>query len=127
VISPLLANIYLHYVFDLWERWRRHHGQGNIILVRYADDIVAGFEHQADAERFQAELRDRLAQFALTLHPDKTRLIQFGRRAAEERERVGSASRRPSTSSASPISAVGLGAAGFCSFGGPAVTPNGPR
>src|SRR5712672_2015720 len=90
VASPLLANIYLHYVFDLWaERWRRHHAQGNIILVRYADDIVAGFEHQADAERFQAELRDRLAQFALTLHPDKTRLIQFGRRAAEERERAG--------------------------------------
>jgi len=86
----VLANIYLHYVFDLWaERWRRHHAQGNIILVRYADDIVVGFEHQADAERFQAELRDRLAQFALTLHPDKTRLIQFGRRAAEERERAG--------------------------------------
>ena len=90
VASPLLANIYLHYVFDLWaERWRRHHARGNVILVRYADDIVAGFEHQADAERFQAELRDRLAQFALTLHPDKTRLIQFGRRAAEERERAG--------------------------------------
>src|SRR6267154_1945520 len=90
VASPLLANIYLPYVFDLWaERWRRHHAQGNIILVRYADDIVAGFEHQADAERFQAELRDRLAQFALTLHPDKTRLIQFGRRAAEERAGLG--------------------------------------
>src|SRR6476646_3046168 len=90
VASPLLANIYLHYVFDLWaERWRRHHAQGNVILVRYADDIVAGFEHQADAERFQAELRDRLALFALTLHPDKTRLIQFGRRAVEERERAG--------------------------------------
>ena len=64
-------------------------GPGNVILVRYADDIVAGFEHQADAERFQAELRDRLAQFALTLHPEKTRLIQFGRRAAEEREQAG--------------------------------------
>ena len=90
VASPLLANIYLHYVFDLWaERWRRRHAQGNVILVRYADDIVAGFEHQADAERFQAELRDRLAQFALTLHPDKTRLIQFGRRAAAERQRTG--------------------------------------
>ena len=83
-------DIYLHYVFDLWaERWRRHYAQGNIILGRYATDIVAGFEHQADAERFQAELRDRLAQFALTLHPDKTRLIQFGRRAAEDRERAG--------------------------------------
>ena len=90
VISPLLANIYLHYVFDLWAaRWRRHQARGNVVLVRYADDIVAGFEHQADAERFQADLRDRLAQFALTLHPDKTRLLQFGRRAAEERERAG--------------------------------------
>jgi retron-type reverse transcriptase len=60
VASPLLANIYLHYVFDLWaERWRRHHAQGNVILVRYADDIVAGFEHEADAERFQAE-RERV-------------------------------------------------------------------
>jgi retron-type reverse transcriptase len=90
VASPLLANIYLHYVFDLWaERWRRRHAHGSVILVRYADDIVVGFEHQADAERFQAELRDRLARFALTLHPDKTRLIQFGRRAAQEQERAG--------------------------------------
>jgi hypothetical protein len=86
----LLANICLHYVFDLWAaRWRRHHARGNIILVRYADDTVAGFEYQADAKRFQAELQDRLAQFALTLHSDKTRLIQFGRQAAEERERAG--------------------------------------
>src|ERR1700704_12450 len=86
VASPLLANIYLHYVFDLWAaRWRRHQARGNIVRVRYADDIVAGFEHQADAERFQADLRDRLAQFALTLHPDKTRLLQFRRRAGEER------------------------------------------
>jgi len=86
VISPLLANIYLHYVFDLWaEQWRRRHAQGNVILVRYADDIVAGFEHQAEAERFRAEMRERLRQFALTLHPDKTRLIEFGRQAAERR------------------------------------------
>jgi group II intron reverse transcriptase/maturase len=90
VISPLLANIYLHYVFDLWaHRWRRHHARGNVILVRYADDIVAGFEHEADARRFQAELRHRLAEFALTLHPDKTRLIEFGRCAAANRERRG--------------------------------------
>jgi hypothetical protein len=90
VASPLLANIYLHYVFDLWaERWRRHHAQGNVILVHYADDIVAGVKHRADAERFQAQLWDRLAQFALVLHPEKTRLIQFGRRAAEEREQAG--------------------------------------
>src|SRR5882757_2492854 len=88
VASPLLANIYLHYVFDLWaERWRRHHAQGNIILVRYADDIVAGFEHQADAERFQAELRDRLAQFALTLHPLQGRDASGPRRVLGRRDR----------------------------------------
>lgn len=90
VISPLLANIYLHYVFDLWaHRWRRRHAQGKVILVRYADDIVAGFEHKADAERFLADLHQRLAGFALALHPDKTRLIEFGRFAAANRERRG--------------------------------------
>jgi group II intron reverse transcriptase/maturase len=90
VISPLLANIYLHYVFDLWaERWRRREATGDMIIVRYADDIVVGFQHQADAERFQAELTQRLAAFALTLHPDKTRLIAFGRHAAEHRNRHG--------------------------------------
>ena len=90
VISPLLANIYLHYVFDLWVvRWRQRHAQGNVIIVRYADDIVVGFAHKADAERFLAEMRDRLRQFALTLHPDKTRLIEFGRFAAEDRRRRG--------------------------------------
>ena len=90
VISPLLANIYLHYVFDLWaNQWRRRHAQGTVILVRYADDIVAGFEHAADAERFLAALRQRLAAFALTLHPDKTRLIEFGRDTAANRERRG--------------------------------------
>jgi RNA-directed DNA polymerase len=126
VASPLLANIYLHYVFDLWAaRWRRHHARGNVILVRYADDIVAGFEYQADAKRFQAELRDRLARFALTLHPDKTRLIQFGRRRSGSEQ--GLASRRRSTSWASPISAAGHCAVGFCSFGGPDATVNGQR
>jgi RNA-directed DNA polymerase len=86
VVSPTLANIYLHYAFDLWaERWRRHEAHGNVILVRYCDDIVAGFEHQSDAERFQMELRERLEKFALSLHPDKTRLIEFGRQAAEHR------------------------------------------
>jgi RNA-directed DNA polymerase len=86
VISPLLANIYLHYVFDLWaERWRHHQAHGNVILVRYADDIVAGFEHQDDAERFLTELRERVEKFALSLHPEKTRLIEFGRHAAEDR------------------------------------------
>src|SRR5665213_2946295 len=90
VISPLLANIYLHYVFDLWaHQWRRRHAQGVVIFVRYADDIVAGFEHKAEAERFMADLRERMARFALTLHPGKTRLIEFGRHAASDRERRG--------------------------------------
>jgi group II intron reverse transcriptase/maturase len=90
VISPLLANIYLHYVFDLWaHQWRRRHASGTVTLVRYADDIVAGFEHKADAERFMADLRERLAKFALTLHPEKTRLIEFGRQARRNREKRG--------------------------------------
>lgn len=90
VISPLLANIYLHYVFDLWAlQWRKRHAQGNVIFVRYADDIVVGFARKTDAERFLAEMRDRLRQFALTLHPDKTRLIEFGRFAAEDRKKRG--------------------------------------
>jgi group II intron reverse transcriptase/maturase len=90
VASPLLGNIYMHYVFDLWaERWRRHHAQGNVIFVRYADDIVAGFEHEADAKRFHADVQQRVEQFALSLHPEKTRLIEFGRFAAENRARRG--------------------------------------
>jgi hypothetical protein len=85
-----LANIYLHYVFDLWaQRWRHHHAQGNVSFVRYADDIVAGFEHEADAQRFHADLRQRLEKFALSLHPDKTRLLEFGRAAAQHRARRG--------------------------------------
>jgi RNA-directed DNA polymerase len=90
VISPLLANIYLHYVFDLWvHQWRRRHARGDMIVVRYADDIVIGFEHQADAQRFWEEMRQRMATFALTLHPGKTRLIEFGRFAAANRARHG--------------------------------------
>ena len=90
VISPLLANIYLHYVFDLWaNRWRKHHARGQVIIVRYADDIVVGFEHWAEAQRFQAELQRRMQQYALTVHPQKTRLIEFGRFAAERRARRG--------------------------------------
>jgi RNA-directed DNA polymerase len=90
VISPLLANLYLHYVFDLWaHQWRRRHAQGEVILVRYADDIVAGFERQAEAERFLAEMRQRLEQFGLALHPEKTRLIEFGRSAAANRRARG--------------------------------------
>lgn len=89
-ISPLLANIYLHYVFDLWaNQWRSRHAGGDMIVVRYADDFVVGFEHRANAERFLAELRERFLQFSLELHPDKTRLIEFGRFAIERRERRG--------------------------------------
>jgi RNA-directed DNA polymerase len=90
VISPLLANVYLHYVFDLWaERWRRHEATGDMIIVRYADDIVVGFKHEADARRFWDAMRKRLEEFTLTLHPDKTRLIEFGRHAADRRARRG--------------------------------------
>jgi len=90
VISPLLANIYLHYCFDLWaERWRRHEATGDMIIVRYADDIVVGFEHETDARRFWDAMRKRLEEFSLSLHPDKTRLIEFGRHAAARRAQRG--------------------------------------
>ena len=89
-ISPLLANIYLHYVFDLWaDQWRRQVARGDVILVRYADDFVVGFEHRADADRFLRELQERLARFGLELHDTKTRLIEFGRFAADRRARRG--------------------------------------
>ena len=90
VISPLLANIYMHYVFDLWaHRWRRREAQGDVIIVRYADDFVVGFEYESDARRFWDALHARLEEFALSLHPDKTRLIEFGRFAADRRARAG--------------------------------------
>jgi len=90
VASPLLANIYLHYVFDLWvKHWRKHQATGHVIVVRYADDIVTGFEHRSDAERFLQEWRERMQRFGLELHPDKTRLIEFGRRATENRKQRG--------------------------------------
>ena len=90
VISPLLANIYMHYVFDLWvHRWRRREAQGDVIIVRYADDFVVGFEYESDARRFWDALRARLEEFALSLHPDKTRLIEFGRFAADRRKQRG--------------------------------------
>jgi group II intron reverse transcriptase/maturase len=90
VISPLLANVYLHYVFDLWaERWRRREATGDMIMVRYADDTVVGFQHESDARRFWDAMRDRLREFSLSLHPDKTRLIEFGRLAAQNREKRG--------------------------------------
>src|SRR6266705_4816841 len=84
VISPLLANVYLHYVFDLWaERWRRREATGGMMIVRYADDIVVGFTHEVDARRSWDAMRKRFEEFALSLHPEKTRLLQFGRQAAD--------------------------------------------
>ena len=89
-VSPLLANIYLHYVFDLWAHaWRRKHATGEVIVIRYADDFIVGFQRKADAERFLDELRERFRKFNLELHPDKTRLMEFGRFAAENRRRRG--------------------------------------
>jgi RNA-directed DNA polymerase len=88
--SPLLANVYLHYVLDLWaHQWRRRHARGDVLIVRFADDFVVGFEYRDDAERFWAELRDRLAQFSLELNAEKTRLIEFGRFAARGRKARG--------------------------------------
>jgi RNA-directed DNA polymerase len=90
VISPLLANLYLHQVLDLWVKaWRKKRARGEVIVVRYADDGVLGFEHREDAERFLEQLQERLRKFGLELHPEKTRLIEFGRYAAERREKRG--------------------------------------
>jgi RNA-directed DNA polymerase len=90
VISPMLANVYLHYAIDLWaERWRRREATGDMIIVRYADDIIVGFQHESDARRFWDAMRERLRKFSLTLHPDKTRLIAFGRFAARNRAKRG--------------------------------------
>jgi len=90
VISPLLANIYLHYAFDLWaNRWRQREATGDMIILRYADDTVVGFEQETDARRFLDMMRTRLEEFALSLHPEKTRLIEFGRHAAADREQRG--------------------------------------
>jgi len=90
VISPMLANVFLHYVFDLWaNQWRNRYARGSVIMVRYADDFVVGFQNRGDAERFLRELRSRFVRFGLQLHPDKTRLIEFGRYAAERRVERG--------------------------------------
>jgi len=95
-ISPLLANIYLHYVFDLWvHQWRQRHASGDVIVARFADDFVMGFQHRHEAERFLAQLHERFAKFGLELHPDKTRLIEFGRFAARDRRARGE--RKPET------------------------------
>jgi RNA-directed DNA polymerase len=96
VASPLLANVYLHYVFDLWvQQWRTRFATGDVVVVRYADDFIVGFQHRREAERFLHELQERFARFGLALHPDKTRLIEFGRFAADNRQRRGE--RRPET------------------------------
>lgn len=90
VLSPLLANIFLHYVLDLWfDQWRKRHARGTCVIVRYADDFVIGFEHETDAKACQTALTERLAKFGLNLHPTKTRLIEFGRGSAARREREG--------------------------------------
>jgi RNA-directed DNA polymerase len=90
VVSPLLANLYLHYVLDLWvQAWRKKVARGDMIVVRYADDAVLGFQYREEAERFLAELRERLRRFGLELHPEKTRLIEFGRYATERRAKRG--------------------------------------
>ena len=90
VISPILANLYLHYVLDIWtDVWRKKPARGDVIMVRYADDAVLGFQHRDDAERFLEQLQERLRKFRLELHPDKTRLIEFGRYAAERRKKRG--------------------------------------
>ena len=90
VTSPLLANVYLHYVFDLWaKRWRGREASDNVIVVRYADDIVVGFEHEADARRFWDAMRTRFELFGLELHGDKTHLLEVGRNAAGRRQRRG--------------------------------------
>ena len=90
VISPLLANIYLHYVFDTWaQHWRTHHARGEVIMVRYADDSVIGFQHEEEAKRFLEAMRERFAKFGLALHPQKTRLIEFGRHAERRRKERG--------------------------------------
>ena len=97
VISPLLANLYLPYVLDVWtEAWRKKVAHGAVMIVRYADDAVLGFQYREDAERFLEQWRERLRKFGLELHPDKTRLIEFGRYAAERRNKHGEGNRRPS-------------------------------
>jgi len=90
VISPLLANIYRHYAFDLWvQAWRKKHARGDVTVVRYADDTVLGFQAQTEADRFLEDLRERLRKFGLELHPEKTRRMEFGRYAESHRKRRG--------------------------------------
>jgi len=105
VISPVLANLYLHYVLDLWvEAWRKKRAHGDVIIVRYADDAVLGFEHREDAEQFLEQLRERLAKFGLELHPEKTRLIEFGVLPLRTGRSEGKGSRKPLIFWVSPTS-----------------------
>ena len=123
VISPLLANIYLHYVFDLWAaRWRRCEATGDMIVVRYADDLVVGFEHEDDARRFLVAVRARFEEFMLSLHPDKTRLIEFGRFAATNRGKRDSGNRKPSRSWGSRSFAENRAKGASCLNGRPGAT-----
>ncbi len=120
VISPLLANVFLHYVLDLWaERWRRREATGDMIIVRYADDFIVGFQREADARRFLDMMRERLQEFALSLHPEKTRLIEFGRLAVENRRQRGLGKPEPSPSWASSSSAIKLAGVNSRSNGSP--------
>jgi group II intron reverse transcriptase/maturase len=90
VISPLLANIYLHYAFDLWvNAWRKKWAQGEVVVIRFADDTIVGFQYQTDADRFLENLQERLGKFGMELHPDETRRIEFGRFAEQNRKRRG--------------------------------------
>jgi group II intron reverse transcriptase/maturase len=95
VVSPVLANVYLHYVFDLWAHAWLRRAKGEVILIRYADDLVVGFQYREDAERFRRDLAERFAKFDLELHPEKTRLVEFGRFAARDRQARGEG--RPDT------------------------------
>jgi hypothetical protein len=120
----LLANVYLHYVLDLWaDWWRKRFARGDVIIVRFADDFIVGFEEREDAERFLAEMRERFAKFSLELHPGKTRLIEFGRHAARNRAARATGNRRRSRSWGSRTSARPPGAGG--SGSGARPTPNG--
>ena len=116
VISPILANVFLHYIVDLWvHQWRRQQAAGQIIVCRYADDLVLGCQYEVDGKKLLVALKDRLAHFGLSLHEGKTRLIAFGRFAAQRRQAAGL--RRPETSWASRTIAARPGAAGSWSNG----------
>jgi RNA-directed DNA polymerase len=121
-MSPLLANVYLHYVFDLWaQQWRKRHARGDMIIVRFADDSVLGFEYEADAKRFLADMRARSEAFSLALHPEKTRIIRFGRYAALNRKERGQG--KPETFNFLGFTLIcGQKRAASSSFGGPGVT-----